>query len=200
MDGYSRLVAVLKVALPLAALALLSTLFLLSRSVDPTRSLPFGDGELPERLRGGQVITSPFFAGQTEAGENILFSADLIRPDPTGDLTRAEGMHGQIRLLSGNAVTLSSDRGTFSSDRDRAVLEGDVDLSTSTGFTLRSQELHAGLTELSVESPGAVSGLSPMGRLDAGAMTLTRDAGTGQAHLLFKDGVKLLYDPGTTER
>ena len=200
MDGYSRLVAVLKVALPLAALALLSTLFLLSRSVDPTRSLPFGDGELPERLRGGQVITAPFFAGQTEAGENILFSADLIRPDTAGDLTRAEGMRGQITLLSGNAVTLSSDRGAFSSDRDRAVLEGEVDVATSTGFTLRSEELRAALTELSVESPGPVSGLSPMGRLDAGAMTLSRKPGTGEAHLLFKDGVKLLYDPGTTER
>lgn len=200
MDGYSRLVAVLKVALPLAALALLSTLFLLSRSVDPTRSLPFGNGELPDRLRGGQVITAPFFAGQTEAGENILFSADLIRPDTAGDLTRAEGLRGQITLLSGNAVTLSSDRGTFSSDRDRAVLEGDVDLATSTGFTLRSGELRAGLADLWVESPGAVSGLSPMGRLDAGAMILTRNAGTGEAHLLFKDGVKLLYDPGTTER
>jgi len=200
MDGYSRLVAVLKVALPLAALALLSTLFLLSRSVDPTRSLPFGDGELPERLRGGQVITSPFFAGQTDVGENILFAAELIRPDPSGDLTRAEGMLGQITLLSGNAVTLSSDRGTFSSDRDRAVLLGDVDLATSTGFALRSQELRAALTELSVESPGAVSGRSPMGRLDAGAMTLTRNPGTGQAHLLFKDGVKLLYEPGNTER
>lgn len=200
MDGHSRLVAVLKVALPLAALALLSTLFLLSRSVDPVGQLPFGDGELPERLRGGQVITAPFFAGQTDTGEDVLFAADLIRPDADGDLTRAEGMRGQITLMSGTAVTMSSATGTFSADQGEATLVGNVDLSTSTGFALTSQELHAGLTALTVTSPGAVTGTGPMGRLDAGAMTLTRRADTGQAHMLFKDGVKLLYDPGIAGR
>ena len=43
MDRYSRMVAIFKVLLPLAALAILSTLFLLSRTIDPTTTIPFAD-------------------------------------------------------------------------------------------------------------------------------------------------------------
>ena len=51
MDRYSRMIVWLKVLLPLMALALLSTLFLLSRNVDPLASIPFAQAEIDERLK-----------------------------------------------------------------------------------------------------------------------------------------------------
>ena len=48
MDRYSRMIAFLKVLLPLMALALLSTLFLLSQNTEPMASIPFA--EAPDLL------------------------------------------------------------------------------------------------------------------------------------------------------
>ncbi|MEO0504251.1 MAG: hypothetical protein AAFZ14_13070, partial [Pseudomonadota bacterium] len=70
MDRYSRFVAWLKVLLPLAALALLSTLFLLSRNTDPIAAVPFADDELLDRVRDEQ-ITGPFFSGTTTDGDRV---------------------------------------------------------------------------------------------------------------------------------
>ena len=44
LDLHSRLVTWAKVALPLAALAILSTLFLLADRIDPTAAIPYADG------------------------------------------------------------------------------------------------------------------------------------------------------------
>ncbi len=46
VDRYSRMVALLKVSLPLIALGILSTLFLVSRAVDPPMTIPFADSEV----------------------------------------------------------------------------------------------------------------------------------------------------------
>ena len=58
-DRHSRVVSWLKVLFPLIALALLSTLFLLSRAIEPQAVIPFADNEVQERLRD-QHITGPF--------------------------------------------------------------------------------------------------------------------------------------------
>lgn len=79
MDRYSRVVSYLKVALPLAALALLSTLFLISRTINTDPSIPFADFELENRLRGQQV-TAPFFTGTTATGQEITIAATKALP------------------------------------------------------------------------------------------------------------------------
>ena len=76
-DRYSIMVARLKVALPLMALGLLSTLFLVSRAVDPTVAIPFADQEVQDRLKN-QQITGPFFSGVSARGDQIAFVADIV--------------------------------------------------------------------------------------------------------------------------
>ena len=56
-DGYSALVAWLKTLLPIAALGLLSTIFLFSGKVDVTQSLPYAEHNVAEIIRE-QRITS----------------------------------------------------------------------------------------------------------------------------------------------
>lgn len=85
-DRHSRVVSWLKVLFPLIALALLSTLFLLSRAIEPQAVIPFADKEVQERLRD-QQITGPFYSGTTADGDLISFSAEKLttpaaRPAP----------------------------------------------------------------------------------------------------------------------
>jgi len=199
MDRYSRLVAFLKVLLPLAALGLLSTLFLLSRGVDPDAAIPFQDAEIAERVRG-QRVTEPYFAGVTDAGDEISFTAAIARPAQDGEPAQATDLIAQIHTQDGARITLSSDTGLVALTMDQATFDGAVQIRTSTGFALDSDQLVAGLKQLTLHSPGPVTGQGPFGSLSSGAMTLKTQAETEQVHILFTQGVKLLYDPKQVER
>lgn len=195
MDGYSRLVAWLKVLLPLMALVLLSTLFLLSRNIDPIASLPFADTEIDERLRG-QQITTPFFSGTTDSGDRVVISAGkMATRSALGN--EADNFSAQIDLTSGTRINLTADLGRFDISSNASTFEGNVLIVTSSGYYIKSDALIGEFDELSLVSPGPVVGTGPFGTVDAGQMRLRRDGTNSNAHLLFTNGVKLVYTPGT---
>ena len=197
MDGYSRLVAWLKVLLPLMALVLLSTLFLLSRNIDPMAALPFADTEIDERL-DGQQITAPFFSGTTESGDRISVSAGRMATRDAAS-NEAEDLSAQIDLVSGTRVILFADQGQFDLIKSASTLKGNVVITTSTGYKLASDLLRAEFDTLLLESPGPVAGDGPLGTLNAGQMRLYRQAPEVNAQLVFTNGVKLVYSPEIRE-
>lgn len=200
---YSRMVAWLKVLLPLAALALLSTLFLFSRNIDPTTTIPFTTIDLKERAREERV-TAPEFAGTTDEGHEITFHAASARPDPDrGSRAFAETLDARIQLTSGTVITFTANGGIVDEQADRAELDGDVVVQSSTGYTVHTDRLISGMRSVHAASPGPIEGEGPPGHFTAGRMLLTEadaaDDNTPNAdpplQLLFTDGVKLLYDP-----
>ncbi|MEQ3710560.1 hypothetical protein [Tateyamaria sp.] len=172
MDGYSRLVAWLKVLLPLMALLLLSTLFLLSRNVDPVTTLPFATTEIDEKV-SEQQITSPFFSGTTNGGDRVSLTADTMATR-SGLNNEAVDLSAQIDLVSGTRIILMSDQGQFDMEENISTLVGNVVITTSSGFNLYSETLIADFDSLLVQSPGAVQGFAPFGTIDSGQMRLQR--------------------------
>jgi lipopolysaccharide export system protein LptC len=199
LDRYSRTVAFLKVLLPLAALALLSTLFLLARNTDPTATIPFAETEIADRLRD-QQITQPFYSGTTRSGNEITVTASIARPGGNGAPAEAENLNSRITLANGNLVTMRARDGSLSPHDDQAIFSGRVEIVTSTGYEIETEILFSSLSGIAAEAPGQVSGNGPPGSFTAGAMQLSEYDGDGGIHLLFKNGVKLLYDPKLRER
>lgn len=194
-DSYSKLVSWLKVALPLAALALLSTLFLLSRSVDPDAAIPFADKEIQDRLRDQQV-TGPFFSGTTTDGDQLSFTAvKLTTPLGQTGANEAKDVLARVTTASGARMTLQADVARFDISKDRAELVGNVALISSTGLRVFTEKLVSLMSTLDITSPGPVHADGPIGKLDAGMMTLRKPNDGGNAQLLFTNGVKLVYTP-----
>lgn len=194
-DRYTKTVSLLKVLFPLTALALLSTLFLLSRSIDPGQSIPFADKEIQERLRN-QQITGPFFSGATSSGDEMSFYADaLTTPDDALGANRAINVRATINTAEGATYRLRSGEAEIDLADDRAELRGDVVLTTSNGYELRSDLMTSETSALNVQSPGPVSGKAPFGRLQAGAMEIKKAEDGGSTQLLFTNRVKLVYEP-----
>jgi len=193
MDRYSRFVAWLKVLLPLIGLGLLSALFLLSRSFNPVVSIPFAESEIKERVQN-QRVTALRFAGMTKGGDRVLITAaTMLTGSETGN--RAEELRAQIDLASGTRVVLASDTGSLDLNERLVRLEGSVVITTSSGFEMQTDQLTANFDTLAVASPGPVSGGSPFGRLTAGNLRLTRLDLEESAHLVFTNGVNLIYVP-----
>ncbi|QFT95113.1 hypothetical protein FIU86_19845 [Roseovarius sp. THAF9] len=196
---YSRLVAWMKIILPLTALGLLSTLFLISRHIDPTKSIPIAEIDLEQRAQD-QGATNAAFAGVTRGGDEVMVTADTARPSPENPrLINAEDVTATMQLVSGTVVTVTSDRGNMDQSDLDASLIGNVNIETTTGYKVTTERLDARLDVLHAETPGPISGVGPPGDLKAGRMVLTGDEETGQAHLVFTDGVKLVYTPQPPE-
>lgn len=194
-DSYSRLIAWLKVALPLAALAILSTLFLLSRAMEQEGTIPFADKEVQDRLRD-QQITRPFFSGTTSGGDEISFSADTLK-SPEGRLgtNRAESVRARIATAAGATFQLRSDMAELDMKGDTATLEGDVSIVTSSGYRVNTQILRTLISGIEIHAPGTVEAQGPIGTLTAGTMTITSPDAGEATQMLFSDGVKLVYTP-----
>jgi len=199
MDRYSRMVTYLKVLLPLAALGLLSTLFLISRGANTEATIPFAAHEIEERMRG-QQITAPFFSGTTSQGDEITVTASIARPGGPTSPAVATDLVAVISTADGGRLTLSSDTGTVQLESDIASFSGNVEIASAAGMLVTTDLLNATISGLSADSPGPVLATGPIGTINAGTMLLRTKTQGGPMHMLFNNGVKLVYDPRKSER
>jgi len=195
-NAYTRFITLAKIVLPLAALALLSTLFLLSRNIDPTESIPYATVDVEELVREPRV-TAPNYSGVTSDGTAIAVQAETARPDPEeADRASADRLTARLDFADGNSADITSAEGTVDTKAGLAYLEGGVVIDTSTGYHITTEALTTALEYTSVVTETTVEATGPLGRLTAGRMQLDEDPDApGQYLLVFKDGVKLIYDP-----
>ncbi|WP_099824873.1 LPS export ABC transporter periplasmic protein LptC [Oceaniglobus indicus] len=197
-NTYSRLIAWLKVILPLMALAILSTLFLVSQKPGADAPLPYSDADVDEILRE-QSIVAPQYNGMTRDGAAITLSADVARPgSASGSGSDAQGLRVLVETPDGGNVRLNADTAALDMTDRLARLTGGVHIETSTGYALDSQAVTTALDITRIETEAPVTGTAPFGTLNAGRMLVRRDddGATGTPYvLLFTDGVRLLYEP-----
>ncbi|WP_299501617.1 hypothetical protein [uncultured Roseobacter sp.] len=194
-DRYSRTVAWLKVALPLAALGLLSTLFLLSRVVDPTQSIPFADTEVRDRLLN-QRVSGPYYSGTTADGDLIAFIAETVKtPNGLTGPSEARDVFVKVDMMDGTTIRVTSHAASMDVAEDISDLTGNVVITTSQGYIITSEAITARMTELDIRSPDTVFADTPAGEVVAGSMHLSSPEPDAPAHLVFTNGVKLLYLP-----
>ncbi|WP_321365554.1 LPS export ABC transporter periplasmic protein LptC [uncultured Celeribacter sp.] len=194
-NTYSKFVAFAKIALPLASLVLLATLFLFARDRDTSLSIPYADVDI-ETLAREQRVEGPSFATVTRDGSELEISADLVRPDlSTKDVINSNKVRGALRMTNKSSVTLQADDGVIDGPSQIAELSGHVEIETSTGYTITSDRVATMLDVSHIESPGSVDATGPAGDLTAGSMVISQDAETEAYLLVFKGGVKLVYQP-----
>lgn len=194
--AYSRFVALAKVVLPIAALALLAMLFLIAERIDPDQAIPFAEIDVTQFAREARV-GAPRFAGVTEDGTVVALSADVARPDPAAPARiNAEGLEAEFSSPDGSTVVARAATGAVDSAERRIELGGGVELSTSTGYRISTGGLHAALAVTELRSDGGVEAIGPPGKISAGAMSVTQNPADPAAYLLvFNGGVKLVYEP-----
>jgi lipopolysaccharide export system protein LptC len=193
---HSTLVAWLKVILPLAALGLLSTLFLVSRTIDPEDAIPFAEVDVADRIREPR-LTLPTWAGVTADGSALTVAAAEARPaDGAGSDATAQEIRAVLEMPGGGRADMLAASGRLDAEAGVLTVTGGVTITTSTGYALRTASLESALDRTHLVAPGAIEGEGPGGHLYAGAMELTGTAGAGKRYVMvFKNGVRLLYQP-----
>lgn len=186
----SRAVAWAKVLLPLAALALLSTVFLLARAPGGAVDIPYA--RLEEIAREPR-LDRPRLAGVAPDGTAVALSAERVTPMPgREEAWTLEAPRLETEGESGRA-TLEAARGEVDVARRTLRLEGGVRLATPGGVVVEMAEATADLRAGTARA-GAVAATSPLGDIRAGALAVESSA-EGR-RLLFHGGVRVLYRPG----
>ena len=193
-DKYSRLVLWLKVALPLAALAILSTLFFVAKTLDPEAAIPYAEVDV-ERILREQGVNRPTFGGVTADGTAIAMTADKIRPDEAREQLTGDNLNASLNLADGSRIHIESTTGIVDSRSQEAILEGDARLESSSGVVVVTDRITTSLKETRVTATGTITATGPAGTITAGEMALTRANSADGYLLVFKSGVRLVYQP-----
>lgn len=196
VDRHTRLVGWLKVALPLTALAILSTLFLVARRIDPEAALPYAEVDVEDLAREPRM-TAPTYAGTTEDGAALTLSASEARPAAEGTPAKAAGLRLELATPDGGQTELLAAEAVMDDATRQVLLSGGVVLTTSSGYRLETAEVAAKLDRTGLESRAPVVATGPAGEIRAESMVLSQDNRTPGAYVLvFKGGVRLVYQPG----
>ena len=196
-DTHTRVVGWLKVILPLAALAILSTLFLVADRIDPDDALPYAEVDVEDLAREPRM-TAPTYAGTTEDGSALTLSADEARPAAEGSAAQAARLRLELATPDGGRTELVAAEARMDDTTRQVVLSGGVTLTTSTGYRLETAEVAAKLDRTWLESRAPVTATGPAGEISAAGMVLSQDNRTPGAYVLvFKGGVRLVYQPGS---
>lgn len=190
-NRYSQVVSYVKIVLPIIAIGILSTLFLLSRTPDPERAIPFANVDLEELARE-QRLGSPRYAGTTNAGREVMVVAETAAPvDGQLDLISVDTLDARIELDDTRFVDITSLQGVINLETNIADLSTDVQVADSTGYTLDTENLLVNFREFAMSSPTDVVVEGPGFHLEAGSMDLS--GAEGAQVLIFNGGVKVLY-------
>ena len=198
------IVGTMKLVLPLAGLALLSSVFLLSERVDPERALPLARVDV-EALARLPRIDAPRFAAMTAEGSAISVVAGSVRSDSGGGrVFTADEVTATLETPDGQANIVTARTGVIDRTRETMDLTGGVRVITASGHEVHSDRLTGRLDRTLLISPGPVTARAPGSTITADRMELRRlDSETPKGRpaygVVFSGSVRLLYDPRAEE-
>lgn len=190
LHAHTRRVRVLKVTLPLLALAILSSLFLFSRTITMEGALPFAEVDIADRLREPKM-TDVHIATAADNGSFITLTAATLTPTAGGEVS-SRAVLGTIKSVDGSEILLNAAEVVYNDSAETAALTGGV-MMTSAGYDMHAQALDVSMPNAQVDSRGAVSADGPLGQLDAGQMSATQTQ--NGAVIVFTFGVQVVYTP-----
>lgn len=190
---YSQWVGWLKILLPLAALGLLSTLFLFARN--PPASTEISLPQVAELARD-QQLTAPKFSGISDTGAIMIVSARNARPSSVGpDVVDVSDLRLEMDNPDGSTLLVTGVTGNLDARAQIARFAGLVRMVTSTGYIMETGGLTVTLDEGTAVSDGLVEIRAPFGQLTAGQVSFQADGSDTGNQMLFTNGVTLVYTP-----
>ena len=193
-DRYSRQVFRLKLALPLVALALMSTLFFVAESLDPDAAIPYADVDVA-RILEEQGISNASLGGVTSDGVAISLAARKIRTDSSQTVLLGETLTAVLNMPDGSRIDIVSPSGTVDSNTQEVTLDGGVRLESTNGYVVTTDRLVTSLRDATAASAGNIVATGPAGKISAGSMMLVRLESADGHQLVFQDGVRMVYHP-----
>lgn len=191
VSGPRRIVGVLKIVLPLVAVALIALLLIWPGAYQQDETLPltFSDVDaIDDDLR----MVSPRFVGSDTKDQPFIVTADAAVQDK-GDPTRIilDELQADVSLEDGTWLSLSAAEGLYLTETQQLDLKGRVSIFSDIGYELHADAARVDLKNGSIESDTYIRGQGPLGEIEAKAMRVSNSGDK----IIFTGGVKITLYP-----
>ena len=192
-DSYSFFITWIKTLLPIAALGMLSTIFLFSGKVDVTQSLPYAELNVEDIIRE-QRITKPYFTGISESGIEFALSAAYATPNASQpSILDVSELRVEFKTPQGNTAEITAGLGEMNAWTKSAKISQGVRLASKLNFWITTETLDIDFNDSYASTNGPFKGVFSLGSIESGNMVLKMIAGDQQ--ILFTNRVRMLYNP-----
>ena len=191
-DKYSRMVAWLKILLPLLALAVLGTVFLINSDDSYDSGFTFSKADL-ETLESGSFLSQSKVDGVTSKGEPFQLIAALITPDSDNpNLVTISDLSGSFDFLSGGWLKLEAESAVMDIGAQTVVFEHGGQMESSDGNVATVSTMLVHLASGEISGTGAVAS-GPLGEISADSFRIEADEAENRV-LWFENNVRMRYD------
>ncbi len=196
--GYSRFVKLMKLVMPLVAMAMIVTLVAWPQFDDgPPRFQPDTTGFVGQGMGGQETgshrLTNVRFTGADRDRNPYTLTAEAaVQKTPGSDVVTLSRPEADFTTGDGAWVAVSAPRGSFARKQRKIVLEGGVSLFHDSGYGFRTHGATIDFARSTAVSDTEVTGQGPAAHLEAAGFRILRDDGriefTGPARVvLFGD-------------
>lgn len=161
-SGHDRLIAILRLILPAAIMALVILLALAPLTVGRDISFVLSKDRV-ELARERMRVTRATYRGEDSKGQPFQLTAgsavQVTSRDPVVKLT---DLAARIQLEDGPA-TIDAGRGRYDMDNEKIAVDGPVLFRAADGYVIRTRDVGIDMTSRTVASEGKVDGTMPLG-------------------------------------
>jgi lipopolysaccharide export system protein LptC len=176
-QGYSLFVRVLKLTLPLAALALVG--IVLARLSDSGTQLNLAAQGSADKTAPGQIeLVQPKYEGTDAEGRPYTVTAEkAVRDEAAPDTVTFTRPEADITLTDKSWLAAKADGGALDHLAETLTLAGNVRIFHDSGYELKLQEIVIDLRQQTAEAAAPVTAQGPAGTLTAQSMTVRERGG-----------------------
>ncbi len=179
----------MKVALPLLALVLVGVAMLLPQ-LDSARDKLKTSLKAQIKAQGLEnlYMVKARYLGSDNKNRSYTLTADSARQvSATSDLVALEGPTAKITLSDKSKITMRANAGAFYKEKKLLVLFGDVKITHSNGYTVKTNEMEINMTKGTARGTKPIRAFGPLGALSAAGFRILgngkRVLFTGKARL-----------------
>jgi lipopolysaccharide export system protein LptC len=189
-----RLVVLLRVALPLAALLLIALVVVWPHFQDQDRAgFALNPASVDPREVEQLTMVKPRFVGRDSKEEPYTLTAISATQDhPGADLIHLDHPQADITLSGGSWAIVTALKGTYAQKDQILDLEGDIAVFHDSGYEFHTQKAEVDLAHNTINGVVPVTGQGPGGTIEAeNGFTILDNGGT----VLFHGPAKTTLNP-----
>jgi lipopolysaccharide export system protein LptC len=185
---WSRFVRRMRLILPVIALALFAVVFVWS-DVQRNNILPSIDAAKMPTNVGQNELVNPRFESVDEKNQPFTITAKrAVQNKSDEQLVMMDEPLGDMKLNSGEKISVRADRGSFRQDSKILLLRGKVQLDHDKGYQLETEELDIDLMQNTALSKVDVAGHGP----DATLSSKGLEGSSENGRIVFNGPAKLI--------
>lgn len=190
IGAYTKLVRFLRLALPLAALAIIALLFSWPQMQDVGISAVTNSDMSDQKIARNELL-KPRFESRDNKNQPYTITADsAVQSDQDPDVVILEKPMADITLTDGTWLAMEALRGAYKQDVERLLLEGKVKLFHDDGYEMVTEKMMVNVKEQVASSDVDIYGQGPVGNIRATGVDANAQDGT----LIFKGPVRLILN------